>query len=117
MSTTPSVQVAVRTAAERHGARPALVLGERIQSFAETHERALRLAGALESLGCGPGSRVAIMATNGPWFLELYFAVCDAGMVEVPVNLRFAPTELARVPRPRAAGGDHRDARPRREGT
>ena len=66
-----------------------------MQSFAETHERALRLAGALESLGCGPGSRVGIMATNGPWFVELYFAVCEAGMIEVPINLRFTSAELS----------------------
>ena len=95
VSAATSVQLAVRKAAEIHGARPALALGDRVQSFAETHERSLRLAGALESLGLEPGSRVAIMATNGPWFVELYFAVCDAGMIEVPVNLRFTTHELA----------------------
>lgn len=95
VTVTTSVQLAVRGAAEIHGARPALALGERVQSFAQTHERALRLAGALESLGCGPGSRVGIMATNGPWFVELYFAVCEAGMIEVPINLRFTTAELA----------------------
>ena len=95
VSATTSVQLAVRTAAEIHGARPALRLGEHVQSFAETHERALRLAGALESIGCGPGSRVGIMATNGPWFVELYIAVCEAGMIEVPVNLRFTTAELS----------------------
>src|SRR5262245_9847625 len=94
VSATSSVQRAVRAAAQIHNTRRALALGDRIQSFAETHERSLRLAGALEALGCGPGSRVAIMATNGPWFFELYFAVCDAGMIEVPINLRFTGPEL-----------------------
>ena len=95
VSATTSVQLAVREAAETHGARPALTLGDRVQSFAQTHERALRLAGALELLGCEPGSRVGIMATNGPWFVELYFAVCEAGMIEVPINLRFTTAELS----------------------
>src|ERR1700693_5290000 len=95
VSVTTSVQRAVRKAAETHGARPALALGEHVQSFAQTHERSLRLAGGLESLGYGPGSRVGIMATNGPCFVELYFAVCDAGMIEVPINLRFTTAELS----------------------
>ena len=116
-SATTSVQLAVREAAEIHGARPALTLGDRVQSFAQTHERALRLAGALESLGCEPGSRVGIMATNGPWFVELYFAVCEAGMIEVPINLRFTTAELVHLPQPRRAGRDHRHAGSRGERT
>ena len=86
-----------------------------VQSFAETHERALRLAGALESLGCGPGSRVGIMATNGPWFVELYFAVCEAGMIEVPDQPPLHHGRALRLPQPRQAGRDHRDAGSRGE--
>ena len=92
---TTSVQVAVRQAAAAFGDRPAVGFPGRLQSFAETHERSLRLAGGLEGLGFGPGSRIGILAGNGPWFFELYFAVCEAGMVELPLNLRFTPDELA----------------------
>jgi long-chain acyl-CoA synthetase len=91
---TDSMQVTIRRAATEFGARPAFRLGDRVQSFTETLDRSLRLADALERLGCEVGSRVAIMASNGPWFPELHFACAEAGMVEVPVNLRFTPNEL-----------------------
>jgi long-chain acyl-CoA synthetase len=72
-----------------------------MQSFAQTYDRTLRLAAALEGLGAQPGSKIAILASNGPWYFELHFAVCEAGMVEVPVNARFTLTEqigfLARI--------------------
>ena len=90
-----SVQLAVREAAEAFGSRPAIGFPGRMQSFSQTYDRSLRLAGGLESMGFGPGSRIGILATNGPWFLELYFGACEAGMVEVPLNLRFTPDELA----------------------
>jgi long-chain acyl-CoA synthetase len=92
---TDSLQIAVRRAAAEFGARPAFLLGSRSQSFTETLDRTLRLADALERLGCGVGTRVAIMASNGPWFPELHFACAEAGMVEVPVNLRFTIDELS----------------------
>jgi long-chain acyl-CoA synthetase len=91
---TDSMQVAVRRAAAEFGARPAFRLGDRTKTFTETLDRTLRLADALEHLGCHVGARVAIMASNGPWFAEVHFACAEAGMVEVPVNLRFTADEL-----------------------
>ena len=107
-----SMQVATRRAAAEFGARPAFRLGDRTQSFTETLDRSLRLADALEHLGCDVASRVAIMASNGPWFPELHFACAEAGMVEVPVNLRFTADELTAYlghvrPEVVIAGADH----------
>jgi acyl-CoA synthetase (AMP-forming)/AMP-acid ligase II len=67
-----------------------------MQSFTETYERTLRLAAALQQLGAEPGTRVAILASNGPWYFELYFASCEAGLVEVPINARFTLSEQQR---------------------
>ena len=99
-----SVQLAFRNAAARYGSRPAIGLAGNLQSFGETYERALRLASALETLGVAPGERVGIMASNGPWFLELYVAASELGVVELPINLRFTFDELVRflAPRPPA---------------
>jgi long-chain acyl-CoA synthetase len=91
-----SVQAAVRSAAGTFGHRPAVGLPGALQSFAQTYERVLRLASALEGVGVGPGGRVGILASNGPWYFELYFAVCEAGMVETPLNLRLTLSELTR---------------------
>jgi acyl-CoA synthetase (AMP-forming)/AMP-acid ligase II len=65
-----------------------------MQSFAQTYDRAMGLASVLEDLDLAPGGRVGILATNGPWFAELYFAACETGIVEVPINLRFTLSEL-----------------------
>jgi long-chain acyl-CoA synthetase len=64
-----------------------------MQSFAQTYDRTLRLAAALEELGAEPGTRVAVLASNGPWYFELHFAASEAGLVEVPVNGRFTLSE------------------------
>ena len=96
MGATCSVQQRVRRAAEIFGDRLAVGLPGRIQSFAQTYERALRLAAALENLGAQPGTRVALLASNGPWYFELHFAACEAGMVAVPVNARFTVAEQIR---------------------
>ena len=44
--------------------RPCVVEGERSHSFAETSERAARLAAALRGLRVGRGDRVALLAQN-----------------------------------------------------
>ena len=61
---TDSMQVAVRRAAAEFGSRAAFRLGERTQSFTETLDRSLRLADALEHLGCEEGSRASKAADS-----------------------------------------------------
>lgn len=91
-----SVQVATRCAVDRYGSRPAVGLPNQLQSFNQTYDRSLRLGAALEDLGAAPGARIALLAGNGPWYFELYFACCEFGFVEVPVNGRFTPGEQRR---------------------
>jgi acyl-CoA synthetase (AMP-forming)/AMP-acid ligase II len=88
-----SIQAAVRRSAELFGDRPAVGLPGRLQSFAQTYDRTQRLVAALEGLGAQPGSRIAILASNGPWYFELHFAAAEGGLVEVPVNGRFTLSE------------------------
>ena len=70
-------------------------LGSPLHSYAEHTERAFRIGSAVQKeLGVQPGDRVAVMASNGTAFMELYHAAYFGGFVLNPLNLRFAPKEL-----------------------
>jgi len=66
-------------------------------TFAEHLHNVGRTIGGLQSLGVGRGDRFAIMMLNSPEYLELYHAAFLGGGVVNPLNLRFAPKELAYV--------------------
>jgi len=66
-------------------------------TYAEHFDRVGRLVGGLRSLGVERGDRFAIMTLNSPEYLEMYHAAFLGGGVVNPLNLRFAPKELAYV--------------------
>ena len=71
--------------------------GERA-TYGQHTERVFKVASSLRrELGVGAGDRFAIMATNSRAFMELYHAAYLGGGVANPLNLRFAPKELAFV--------------------
>jgi acyl-CoA synthetase (AMP-forming)/AMP-acid ligase II len=75
--------------------RVAVVYAGREWTYAELHERVLRLAHALRGLGVARGDRVAFLGPNHPAFLETLFAAGTLGAVFVPLNTRLAGPELA----------------------
>jgi fatty-acyl-CoA synthase len=83
--------------ARAHPGRAALVFGDVARTHGQLHERAGRLAGALESEGVGRGDRVAMLLHNGFEFVEALLACHRLGAVAVPVNFRLAPDEIAYV--------------------
>ena len=64
-------------------------------TYRELHQRARRLAKALDALGVGMGDRVATLAWNGYRHLELYYAVSGKGAVLHTINPRLAPDQIA----------------------
>lgn len=76
---------------------PALLHDKRTISFAELHERSLRVAQGLADLGVGPGDRVALWLPNVPAYLLLYFACARLGAIAVAVNTRFRAVEVADI--------------------
>ncbi|MFC5800750.1 FadD3 family acyl-CoA ligase [Streptomyces formicae] len=87
----------VRSAAERYGAREAVVDGRTRVSYAELGERVERAAAACIAAGVEPGDRVAVWAPNTlDWIVSALGAV-SAGAVLVPLNTRFKGTEAAYV--------------------
>lgn len=69
--------------------------GPRSVTFAETGERAARLAGALQALGISPGDRVATFMWNNAEHVEAYLAVPSMGAVVHPLNIRLFPEQIA----------------------
>ena len=67
------------------------------RTYAQHLDRVGRAIGGLQGLGIGRGDRFALMMANSPEYLELFHAALLGGGVVNPLNLRFAPAELAYV--------------------
>lgn len=75
--------------------RIAAKCGPQEWSYAQFHERVLRLSNGLLGLGLEKGDRVAVLMLNCHRFLELYYGTMFAGLVVVPLNIRWGPREFA----------------------
>ena len=66
-------------------------------TYAEHFDEVAHAIGGLRRLGVGRGDRFALMMANSPEYLALFHAALLGGGVVNPLNLRFAPKELAYV--------------------
>nr|WP_314357002.1 acyl-CoA synthetase [uncultured Achromobacter sp.] len=85
----------IARAAEVYGQRLAVVYGKVRRTWAQTYERAQRLANALERAGIQRGDTVAVMLPNIPAMVEAHFGVPMVGAVLNTLNTRLdAPSVL-----------------------
>ncbi len=77
--------------------REALVSGDGSKriTYAEMASRVTRLANALVGMGVEQGTRVALMSTNSPECVEVYYATAKLGGCFVPINYRAKREELS----------------------
>jgi long-chain acyl-CoA synthetase len=75
--------------------RVAVTAGTTHITYAELNGAAAKIAGALATLGIGPGDHVALSCPNVPWFPMAYFGILKAGAVVVPLNVMLRPREVA----------------------
>ena len=87
----------IARAAALHGARPAVIQGERQWTFAEFQRRVDALATGLAGLGIAKGDRICILAQNDVAYLDLYGACARQGIVAYPINWRLTAEEVERV--------------------
>ena len=66
-------------------------------TFAELDARSNRAANALRAAGVGPGDRVAFIDKNGAEWFDVTFGLAKIGAVNVSVNWRLAPAEMAQI--------------------
>ena len=87
----------VRRGAVRHKRRTAVVCGDQSLTFGEVDAAANRIAHVLAGLGVARGGRVGLLIGNGLWSIPVDFGCVKAGAVRVPLNVRLAADEQARM--------------------
>lgn len=92
-----SLSMALRATAERSPAATAIRAMGRTTTWAELAGAVEALAGGLQSLGIGPGDRVAMILPNCPQFTIAYFAAARLGAIAVPINPLLAPPEVLHI--------------------
>jgi long-chain acyl-CoA synthetase len=84
-----------------HGAeradKPALTAGDRTLTFGELDARSNQVAQALQAEGIGPEDRVAYLDKNTIEYFELLLGGAKLNAVNVAVNWRLAPPEVAYI--------------------
>jgi len=73
------------------------VAGSERRSWAEEFELACRLAQAMRRDGLGVGDRIAFLDRNGLAYFDILFGGSLIGAVNVAVNWRLAPPEMAAI--------------------
>jgi long-chain acyl-CoA synthetase len=81
-------------AAKRYAGKAAIVEAGRRLSYAELDEASNRVANALVGMGVGRGDRVALLLTNSPEFVAIYFGVVKIGAIAVLLDPKYKLTEL-----------------------
>ena len=89
-----NVTYGLRRALEFNPDGLATVFGGRRRNWREVGDRVARLAAGLLATS-ETGDRVAMLATNSDRYLEFYLATAWAGLVSVPLNVRWSAIEVA----------------------
>src|SRR5690242_15122199 len=87
----------IREQARRQGARPMITYGARTITWREMDERSSRVAQGFLAAGLREQSRVAFLDKNGPEYFEVLLGGGKANVVNVAVNWRLTPAEMAYV--------------------
>jgi hypothetical protein len=87
----------IREQARRRGGGPMITYGTRTITWSEMDARSSRVAQALLAAGLAEQSRVAFLDKNGPEYFEVLLGGGKANIVNVAVNWRLTPAEMAYV--------------------
>lgn len=101
---TPTAGALIRTCAARFGDRTFAVLGDVRVTYGEVDRQSARLARGLLASGVGKGSRVALLAPNGPDWIIGWLAAARIGAVVSMLNTYSKTRELGWVLRHCDAG-------------
>src|ERR1700722_3141892 len=81
----PLIDLLARNARE-HGNSTFLVVENRVYSFQEIHDAALRFASLLQTIGAQQGQHIALIAENSAAYIIAWFGISAAGCVAVTLN-------------------------------
>src|SRR4029453_17628830 len=91
---TPTSGELIRHAAGAFGAKTLAVLGDTRLSYADADARSAALARGLLAAGAGKGTRVGLLAGNGPAWIVGWLGITRMGGVAVLLNTYGKTTEL-----------------------
>jgi acyl-CoA synthetase (AMP-forming)/AMP-acid ligase II len=82
---------------ERFPAKPAVIVAEtgEVVTYAEVESNSIRIAHHLRGLGLRRGDHLAVVATNKPRVLDIYWAAMRSGLYLTMVNWHLTPAEAA----------------------
>jgi crotonobetaine/carnitine-CoA ligase len=81
--------------AESLGGKPFVSWRGAATSYSDMDHQANRVANSLLAVGVRPGARVALMMTNSPDWIAVWFGVMRVGAVLVPINTAYKHVGLA----------------------
>jgi len=81
--------------AERWGARPHLIQGDRVLTFAELRRAVAAKARELADLGVRHGDRVFVLGWNGPEWIVNFWGCLASGAIPVLANTWWSAAEIA----------------------
>jgi len=90
-----SLKLMLEEAVGGYGKKTAIVSGDRRLSYAELDEASNKVANTLIRMGVNKGDRVAMLLTDSPEFVIIYFGIVKAGSIAVPLNPKYKVDELA----------------------
>ena len=91
---TPTAGELIHACAAKHGNKAFAVLGDDRLSYAEAEERSARLAKGLLASGAGKGTRVGLLAPNGPDWIVGWLAATRIGAIVALLNTYGKAREL-----------------------
>ncbi len=80
----------LRRARDLYGNQPAVLEPERTVAWSEFYDIVEHSAAFLRGVGLAHGDRLAVLLSNCPAYLELYYSTAMAGVVIVPLNNRWS---------------------------
>lgn len=93
-----TVDFVFERAAREAGAKTHLIRDDGAAvTYAETFERAARLASVLQGAGVGQGDRVACFMGNSRTLYEFFIAASMAGAIAVPINVQSTAHEVGKL--------------------
>ena len=81
--------------AKQHGGKTAIVLGDRRLSYTDLDKASNKVANALIKMGVNKGDRVAMLLSNSPGFVIIYFGIVKTGAIAIPLDAEYKVDELA----------------------
>jgi acyl-CoA synthetase (AMP-forming)/AMP-acid ligase II len=87
----------IREHARARGEAPALTYGRRTSTWRDLDERSSAVGQGLLAAGLAAQDRVAFVDKNGPEYFEVLFGGAKANVVNVAVNWRLTPAEMAYI--------------------